>query len=268
SGAENIFGTYNVDDYYLFGRGDGNDVIIDNPNGFSRSEERRVGKESDVAPSEVTLSQTSNSSHLVLSINGTADKVTLQNWFASPVYQVEKVQFGDGTVWDTSVLSKAARSGWFAGNSGAENIFGSYNVDDYYLFGRGDGNDVIIDNPNGFSSTSGDTLIFRPDVAPSDITISRPNGSYDVDFSINGTSDKVTLQNAFASPVYQVEKIQFAGGVVFEPTNFVFGTSGVDSLSGTVGNDALEAGCGDESLAGGAGNEYLAGGSGADALAG
>src|SRR5256885_1761078 len=91
----------------------------------------------------------SNTSDLMLSINGTADKVTLQNWYASRGYQVEKVQFAYGMLWDTSVLARAPRSGSIAGNSGAENIFGSYNVDDYYLFGRGDGNDVIIDNPNG-----------------------------------------------------------------------------------------------------------------------
>src|SRR5205814_2131294 len=168
-----------------------------------------------------------SSDDLVVSSDGCSYKVTLQNWFASSVYQIEKVQFADGTLWDTSVLTKAPRSGSIAGNTGAENIFGTYNVDDYYLFGRGDGNDVIIDNPNGFSSTSGDTLILRPDVAPSDVSISRPNGSYDVVFSINGTSDKVSLQNWFASPVYQVERIEFAGGLVIQPTNFVFGTAGV-----------------------------------------
>src|SRR5438874_9139451 len=112
----------------------------------------------------------SSSSDLLLSINATAEKCTLSLHDALPIYQIEKVQFADGTLWDTSVLVEAPRSGSIAGNSGAENIFGSYNVDDYYLFGVGDGNDVIFDNPNGFCATSGDTLTFRSDVAPSEVT--------------------------------------------------------------------------------------------------
>src|SRR5207248_961844 len=141
--------SYNVDDYYLFGRGDGNDVIVDNQNGFSATSGDTLTFRSDVASSGVTLSHPSNSYDLVLSINGTSDKVTLQNWFASTVYQVEKVQFSDGTVWDTSVFGKAPRSGSIHSITTPRSSDHSYNVDDYYLFGRGDGNDVIIDNQNG-----------------------------------------------------------------------------------------------------------------------
>src|SRR5258707_15875631 len=79
--------------------------------------------------SDVTLSHPSNSYDLVLSINGTNDKVTFQNWFASPVYQVEKVQFGDGTVWDTTLLAKASRSGSVSGNTSPETIYGVYNAE-------------------------------------------------------------------------------------------------------------------------------------------
>src|SRR5205814_9904110 len=96
-----------------------------------------------------------SSDDLVVSSDGCSYKVTLQNWFASPVYQVEKVQFGDGTVWDTRVLIKAPRSVSIVGDTGADDMFGTYNVDDYYLFGRGDGNVVSVEHPNGLGSTCG-----------------------------------------------------------------------------------------------------------------
>src|SRR6185503_2275652 len=102
---------------------------------------------------------------IVLSINGTNDKVTLVNWFAGPSWQVDKVQFADGTVWDATVLLKAPRSGSVAGNTVSEEIRGSASADDFYLFGRGDGNDSINDNYFNGAGTAGDTLTFRPDVA-------------------------------------------------------------------------------------------------------
>src|SRR5260221_14030902 len=99
----------------------------------------------------------------------TASKVTVRLEFRRVRFgsQVEKVQFGDGTVWDTTLLAKASRSGSVSGNTSPETIYGVYNADDYYLFGRGDGNDVIVDNQNGFNATTGDTLTFRSGIAPS-----------------------------------------------------------------------------------------------------
>src|SRR5258707_601503 len=94
---------------------------------------------------------------MVLSINGTNDKETIQNWFASPVYQVEKVLFAGGRGQTRTWRDWGSGLGSADVNTSPETIYGVYNADDYYLFGRGDGNDVIVDNQNGFTATTGDT---------------------------------------------------------------------------------------------------------------
>jgi Ca2+-binding RTX toxin-like protein len=218
------------------------------------------------------MSRPSGSNDIVLSINGTNDRVTLANWFSTATaYRVEKVQFADGTVWDTTVLAKAPRSGSIANNTSSETITGTSTADDFYVFGRGDGNDLINDNPEGqgTGTSPNDTLTFRPDVAPSQVTMSRPSGSNDIVLSINGTNDRVTLANWFSTATaYRVEKVQFAGGLTFQPSSFLFGTTGNDTLTGTAASEAIEGNTGNDTLNGGGGNDYLAGGAGADAMSG
>jgi len=197
------------DDYYLFGRGFGQDVIVENQSGSADGGEDLLAFAADVAPADVERRRLNND--LELRIAGTADAVTLRSWFLSPQYRIERVEFADGTVWDEALL---ARTTW-ANNPGASDTVYSYNAasDDYYLAGRGLGDDTFYDNASGFAGGGSDTLIYAPGVAPGEV-YRRRVGS-DLVLGISGTTDRATLKSWFAGPQYRVERVEFADGTVW-----------------------------------------------------
>ncbi|HEX2925163.1 MAG TPA: calcium-binding protein, partial [Ruminiclostridium sp.] len=130
-------------------------------------------------------------------------------------------------------------------------------------------------------------------VAPEDIGIARKN--YDLELSIEGTSDKLTVKNYFSAydstgcyyrgeSVNKVEQIRFADGTVWDvayvknAARNINGTDGADSIggyndqeniiSGLGGNDNIFGGNNNDSLAGGDGDDKLYGYSGNDTLDG
>jgi len=58
---------------------------------------------SDVTPADVSLRANSNGD-LILSINSTGDTLTVANFFSNPTYQIEQIQFADGTTWDVNEM--------------------------------------------------------------------------------------------------------------------------------------------------------------------
>jgi Ca2+-binding RTX toxin-like protein len=81
-------------DSYVFGAGSGQDVITESDITTSHIDAIKVmGK----VPSELTLSRINN--NLELAINGTTDKLTVQNYFLGSQYKIEKVAFDNGTIW-------------------------------------------------------------------------------------------------------------------------------------------------------------------------
>ncbi|OJX05334.1 MAG: hypothetical protein BGO72_14040 [Burkholderiales bacterium 70-64] len=169
---------------------------------------------------------------------------------------------------------------------------GKGNGNDTYLFGRGDGQDTVIDID--YTSGNSDTLRFLEGISPSDIRVVR-DGS-DLVLSIRDSSDRVTIRRYFdedgngANGPYLIERIAFADGTVWSfddvqailfagsdeaetiigsrQADHVAGQSGSDTLFGREGNDLLEGGDGDDVLSGGAGNDILDGGAGDDLLYG
>ena len=79
---------------------------------------------------------------------------------------------------------------------------------DTYLFGRGDGNDVIEEWDNSTSAI--DTIEFKPGVREVDLTASRVGD--DLVLAINGTSDTLTVKNQFKNgdTSWSIEQIRFA----------------------------------------------------------
>ncbi|WP_162551116.1 calcium-binding protein [Paenibacillus tepidiphilus] len=319
----------NGNDTFLFGRGYGQDTVIDYDGTAGNADSIKFA--ADVLPSEVTVRRSGSS--LELSINGTSDKLTVSSFFdTSGKYVVESVQFADGTVWNEAALRAAAlnvNGGEAAntldgyetndllrgygnddtlsgsagddvldGGAGNDTLYGgdrydsSYtraNGNDTYLFGRGYGQDTIID----YDGTEGnaDLIQFAADVKPGDITVRRSSSS--LELSINGTSDKLTVSNFFeTSGKYVVESVQFADGTVwdaavlraavlnvngteasetltgYELNDVLRGYGGDDTLSGNAGEDVLDGGAGSDILYGNAGSDRLSGGSGTDALYG
>ena len=198
-------------------------------------------------------------------------------------HAVARYEFADGTMLTYSEL--LARGIEVTGTAGNEEIKGTNVADridglagndtlrggegsDEYLFGRGSGQDVVIDR-----SGSLDTVHFAADILPTDVTATR-NGQ-DLVLGIAGTTDQLTFSFFFLAPTLQIEQVQFANGTVWDtvfltafaqPTTT--GTPGPDSLVATNGDDRLAGLGGADTITGLAGDDVLDGGTGADQLVG
>ena len=151
----------------------------------------------------------------------------------------------------------------------------SANGDDTYLFGRGDGQDTVIDGD--YTTGNTDTLRFKDGVSPSDVKFIRSGN--DLVLAIRDSSDQVTLKQYFeeawsgVNGPYLIERIAFADGTVLsfadvqatlfagsEAAETVIGSRAADVLTGQGGDDVLLGGAGRDILDGGAGNDVLRGG--------
>ena len=259
------------DDTYIFGKGYGIDTIYDN-SGLN------VIKFTDnVNPKDLSLKK--NSYNLEISINGTEDKLIIQNYFYSDNNSNLKYTFADGTKWvkdDITAILKVVRgtdandnlgtvyeSSELYGYGGNDTINGSSGKDildggagndylrggsgdDTYIFGKGYGIDTIYDN-------SGLNVIkFTDNVNPKDLSLKK--NSYNLEISINGTEDKLIIQDYFYRDDYSNFKYIFADGTVakinksnlsldvFEiDNNYTFSSGdGTINISDSAGNDTLQ----------------------------
>ncbi|WP_277588252.1 calcium-binding protein [Pseudomonas chlororaphis] len=275
-------------DLYLFNLGDGQDVINDDNSIYSGVDVLRFG--AGILAADITASR--SGINLMLShVNG-QDKITLTNWFAENTgrYQLERIEFADGTVWTSAALSaqllqftggagddvltgvSVAFNQVFSGGggndtltagSGADRLEGGTGNDvlnggrgsDLYLFNLGDGQDVINDDNSIYSGV--DVLRFGAGILAADITASR-SGINLMLSHVNG-QDKITLTNWFAENTgrYQLERIEFADGVIWSSSQVTSRTStaGNDVIVGTSNNDRLQGGKGNDSLQGGDGSD-------------
>jgi Ca2+-binding RTX toxin-like protein len=228
-------------DTYLFGRGSGQDTIIDED--FTEGNLDAIVLASDITPDDVSLRH--NGNDLVLSIKDTPDVLTVKDWFYkySDKYQVERIQFADGTVWDVPAIKQQVLQGTsgndvllgydtadtFNGKEGNDTLYGYAGDDtldggagndqlyggagnDTYLFGRGSGRDEIFD----YDAIAGNQDVIRLDsgITPEDIILGR-NGE-DLIVVINDTGDSLTVKNWFLneSAEHQVGCILLASAPV------------------------------------------------------
>jgi trimeric autotransporter adhesin len=262
-------------DIYLFGRGSGQDILVDYDLTVGIIDTVRFA--ADVLPENVRI--TRNRNDVILSILGTTDTLTLQNFSASADWNIERIEFADGTVWSPVYIQSIP----IVGTDGNDYLYGSYGDDtldggagidylagdigdDIYLFGRGSGQDTLVD----YDITAGnvDTVWFMADVLPGDVTIIRIGN--DVVLSINGTTDTLTLRNFSASTDWSIERFEFSDGTVWEPSYILsiphIGTDGNDNLLGSAGDDVIQGLAGDDYLTANGGNDILIGGQGNDYL--
>jgi Ca2+-binding RTX toxin-like protein len=133
-------------DVYLFGRGSGQDVIQEFTEAEGGIDTLRFDSTVEVA--DITVTRDDDGT-LSLSINGTDDRVQLNYWFSDSTgqfKQVERVEFADGTVWNTQTLADLAvllgtsDQDFLPGSQGNDLLRGLDGND--ILFG-GDGSDVL-----------------------------------------------------------------------------------------------------------------------------
>ncbi|WP_426112036.1 calcium-binding protein [Pseudomonas sp. DSP3-2-2] len=154
AGADRLDGGVG-DDIYLFGKGSGQDTISSN--------ETRVGKLDVVKLVDLTATDISvkrENYDLVININGTADSLRVSSYFigdATSGYQVDRLQFSDGTFWSQDVIKAQVLLG-----TAADQYLAGYKTDDQIDAGGGDdtvsggaGNDALIGG-GGADTLSGD----------------------------------------------------------------------------------------------------------------
>lgn len=193
------------DDIYIFGAGYGQDTIFDH-GGFDT-----VLFKQGVAPEDVVVSRVNST--LILSLVGSNDQLTLQDFFSSnPTYTIEEVRFSDTneTVWSLQDLIDKAR--FINGTSGDDYLSGYENQND--VINLGDGNDTLS------SAFSGNDTIHA---GAGNDNVTGGNG----DDEIHGDEGDDILYGDH-SPNYSYLQI------------------GNDILDGGTGNDQLVGGAGDD----------------------
>lgn len=81
-------------DTYLVNRGEGRDVIVENDSTSGNSDLLQYG--ATINPLDLVISRQVND--LRLTVHGSADQVTIRDWYLSPNHHIETVQAGDGAL--------------------------------------------------------------------------------------------------------------------------------------------------------------------------
>ncbi|MFT3960123.1 beta strand repeat-containing protein [Propionivibrio sp.] len=167
------------------------------------------------------------------------------------------------------------------GGTGNDTLTGGVG-NNLYLFGKGDGQDLITGTTYDATAGKLSTLQFKAGVLPSEVVIRQAYDNYwganrALEVSIAGTTDKVTISGFFyaddPSGIYNgVQQFKFDDGTVWKMTDILAklyaGTDGNDVVRGTIAAETLNGGLGNDTLNGAAGNDVLQGGDGNDALYG
>lgn len=230
-------------DVFLFGRGFGSKTIATDGYGYADGDFDAIRLAEDVLPGDVMA--TRESDDLVLRIADSADKLVVQQWFATGGYgwAVDQVQFADGSVWDVAQLETLpvvplvgtegadglyggefsdntllglGGNDWLYGYGGDDTLDGGAGNDyldggtgnDTYLFGRGAGEDAIRDS--NYAADNIDLAVFGADVAHNQLWFQHVDNNLEV--SIIGTSDRLTIENWYYGSYYHVEQFDTADG--------------------------------------------------------
>ncbi|MCA3033073.1 MAG: hypothetical protein ING21_08410 [Burkholderiales bacterium] len=152
---------------------------------------------------------------------------------------------------------------------------GNYNGagNDTYQFGRGDGQDTIIDDDATVGNL--DKLVFKTGVAVADVQAVRDGDA--LILKINGTTDQVRIDSYFSNDGVnnrQIEEIRFTDSATTVwkladiKAKVLTGTAGNDTIIGYATADTISGADGNDSLYGRDGNDIINGGNGDDGLVG
>ncbi|MBS3917002.1 MAG: calcium-binding protein, partial [Sulfuritalea sp.] len=196
-------------------------------------------------------------------------------------YRIEKAEFADGTVWNSTILnaktttaSEYADFYWGTASEYADFYWGTASANTYdglagddRIFGfggndtlrGGEGNDFIdggIGNDIMIGGTGDDTYVV--DSATDTVTELAGEGVDTVQASVTHT---------LAANVENLTLLDAGGainGTGNELDNILLGNASANILSGGAGNDQIEGGAGNDTLDGGAGADVMIGGTGSD----
>jgi Ca2+-binding RTX toxin-like protein len=345
-------------DTYLFGRGDGQDTVIDID--WTNGNNDTLRLKEGVLPSDIRLVR--SGSDLIVTIRESMDQITLKQYFdenwrgGQGPNLIEFIAFANGTTWsfndvqaalfagteeaETIIGSRAgdqisgqAGNDALAGNEGNDQLQGGegydlvlggagagildggagndtlrgggviawnnqpadwYGEGDTYRFGRGDGQDTILED--SWQTGQTDRIELKAGITPDDVRLERVRDASkwwetdDLVLTIHDTGETLTVKRHFdGSNRYAIEEIVFADGTVWdaeaikarvllgeegndllhgfaERNDLLSGGAGNDRLLGNTGNDTLDGGAGTDTITGGIGRELFIGGTGNDTI--
>jgi Ca2+-binding RTX toxin-like protein len=239
AGDDLIYGS-DGNDTYLFSLGDGQDVIVETGTVSSTNDRLVFGP--GIAAANV--SATFSGYDLVLSINGTADRVTIKSALDLTAASVDKIEFSDGTAWTPAQLLAAMNSDpsgdnllsgltEYDGQSGNDRLVGGTS-DDVYHFDAGYDHDTLLD-----LGGADDRVIFGAGIAAENLRALRAADGQSLKLEFAGLSDTLTIEGG-------VEVFEFSDGTklsfqqVMQPLLDKEATSGSDTIVGIAGDLVLD----------------------------
>ena len=232
-------------DTYLFGVGDGQDTIYDND--ITAGNLDKIVFKAGVLPANVTVTRSGD--NLILSINGTTDKILVTSYFtggAAGTWQIEQIGFADGTSWDYYTVQGMLAANVVNGTAVSETVLGT--ASDDQLFGL-DGNDTLtgaagndlLDGGLGNDTMSGGA---GNDVYVANATTDTVNemlneGVDTVRSSVTWTLGN-NLENLFLTGVGATN------GTGNSLDNRLIGNSVANTLNGAAGADFMQGGLGND----------------------
>jgi Ca2+-binding RTX toxin-like protein len=188
----------------------------------------------------VTLTVPELYAHSPLHLSASADSVTLTGGAATTVYgeagnDTVRAADGNDTLYggegndtlyggngdDTleggpgnDTLYGEAGNDTLAGGAGNDRLEGG-SGNDTYLFGRGDGQDVIVDYDT--SGDNSDLLSFAEGIAADQIWFMKSGNHLEV--SIVGSGDKLTINNWYSNTAYRLEQFEDGNGATLSGTD-------------------------------------------------
>ncbi|WP_299395972.1 calcium-binding protein [Pelagibius sp.] len=288
-------------DIYEWQVGDGNDTIYDGQNTTDVDRLRLL----DVTSDNVTLTQLSESTDLLITIVSSGEMLTIQQQkYGAKNRGIEEIEFADGEVWDEEKIIKEAKLQGSAGddalvatdfadvilgnegndtldgNKGDDTLEGGLGADllrgdagsDTYVWQQGDGNDTI--NETVVDPSSQDVLRLL-DVTSDQVELTQLAGQTHIFVNVLPSGEIITVDEAKYSQVNNlgVEKIEFANGEIWDLEKILAetklkGDAGDNALSGTNLVDVILGGEGNDTLDGNKGDDTIEGGIGVDLLRG
>ncbi|MDM5176140.1 calcium-binding protein [Massilia sp. DJPM01] len=217
-------------DTYLFGRGDGRDIVY-MTEVRPLTEVNTLRLKEGVLPSDLSFDMSGTS--MLINIIGTTDQFRVDGFLygnstTNSANPLQQIVFADGTTWNLAEIQARL----YAGTEGADVRGGTYLAD--AITGLG-GNDVL-------DGKGGDDTI---------------DGGAGADTVIGGLGNDVLLGGA--------SNDNLSGN---EGNDKLDGGDGDDLLDGAQGSDTLDGGAGNDYLYGGLDNDVLLGGAASDALYG
>jgi hypothetical protein len=158
-----------------------------------------------IAPSDITLRRSGDD--LLVSINGTSDRLQLANWFSDDARKIERLQFSDSTVWDAALMQQIA---------------GTPTDTDDYLIGT-EANDVI-DSGGGndhIDGLGGDDQLLG---GPGEDTIYGRAGANAID---GGAGDDTIIANEGTNTIY----VNHGGGFDDITSRFILSDVDPDTIA-------------------------------------